>query len=102
MITTEVLDRKGKDVQTRVQVWFRVPKIWDEFLDAKAAQEYCTKSDLLRQAFRIAYGSELKEFRICPEACGASTGLRSVDEDKLFSSSSSSMRHKDIKNDPWI
>ncbi len=102
MITTEVLDRKGKDVQTRVQVWFRAPKIWDEFLDAKAAQDYCTKSDLLRHAFRIAYGSELKEFRICLEACGASTGLPSTDEYELFPSSSSSMGHKDIKNDPWI
>lgn len=48
----------------RVQIWFRAPRIWNDFLEAKATEEYCTRSDLIRHAFRIAYGSELKEFRV--------------------------------------
>jgi len=53
--------------QTRVQIWFRAPKIWNDFLEEKVAKEYCSKSELLRHAFRLAYGAELKEFRVNPK-----------------------------------
>ncbi len=97
MITGKVLTREGNsDVQIRVQVWFRAPKIWDEFLEAKASQEYCTKSDLLRQAFRLTYGSELREFRV------QTVRLGSPSENSLFPSSNSGMSHEDIGEDPWI
>lgn len=59
--------RNGRRKQARVQLWFRAPKIWDDFLEAKAAEEYCTKANLLRHAFRLTYGRELKEFRVRPQ-----------------------------------
>jgi len=54
--------------QTSVQIWFRAPKLWNDFLEEKAAEELCTKSDLMRHAFRIAFGREIKEFRVNPKA----------------------------------
>jgi len=59
--------RGNNSNQTRVQIWFRAPKIWNDFLEEKAAKEYCSKSDLLRHAFGLAYGAELKEFRVNPK-----------------------------------
>ncbi len=61
-------ERGNVNGQTRVQIWFRGPKIWNSFLEKKAAEEDCTKSELLRHAFRLAYGPELKEFRVSPKA----------------------------------
>jgi len=61
-------NRGNNSNQTKVQIWFRAPRIWNDFLEEKAAKEYCSKSDLLRHAFRLAYGSELKEFRVNPKA----------------------------------
>ena len=50
--TKEFITMEGRNNQSAVQIWFRAPKIWDDFLEAKAAEEFCTKSDLLRHAFR--------------------------------------------------
>jgi hypothetical protein len=61
-----IWDKTGNS-QTMVPIWFRVPKIWDDFLSEKADREYCSKSDLLRRAFRLTYDPELEEFRVNPE-----------------------------------
>jgi len=45
-----------------VQIWFRAPKIWDDFLQAKAAKEFCTKSDLVRYALEKVFGQEMRQF----------------------------------------
>ena len=63
---TSKTGRRGGDVQTKVQIWFRAPRIWSDFLEKKASEDSCTMSDLLRHAFMLAYGSELKEYRINP------------------------------------
>jgi len=87
--------------QTRVQVWFRAPKIWDDFLEVKAAEEYCTKSDLLRHAFRLAYGSELKEFRANPRLWpGESKDKFSFNGTK--GESLLALVPCDIETDPWM
>lgn len=101
IIKERLARKRNGNVRTRVQVWFRAPKIWEEFLEAKADQEYCTKSDLLRQAFRLAYGTELKEFRVRTEVtgCGASARLTGPSENELFPDSS--LGHEDIGRDPW-
>jgi hypothetical protein len=62
VVTVKSRSRTNRN-PNRVQIWFRAPKIWNDFLEAKAADEYCTRSDLLRHAFRLAYGDDLKEFR---------------------------------------
>ena len=65
MITTEgSIERKDSTGSTMVPLWFRVPKIWDDFLSEKANREYCSKSDLLRRAFKLTYDPELEEFRV--------------------------------------
>jgi len=95
--------RRKDDVKTKIPVWVRVPKIWDEFLETKAMQEYCTKSDLLRQAVRLAYGSEMKEFRVQPEVNGTitPTGFSTPTERDFFNHSNWEIS-QDIKRDPWI
>ncbi len=91
--------------QNRVQVWFRAPKIWNDFLEAKAAEEYCTRSDLLRYAFRLAYGSELKEFRINPKPrLGENNDDFSLDELGNLTKTDSilALISRDIQVDPWM
>jgi len=63
---TSKTGRRGGDVQSKVQIWFRAPRIWSDFLEKKASEEYCTMSNLLRNAFMLAYGSELKEYLTNP------------------------------------
>ncbi len=91
--------------QNRVQIWFRAPKIWNDFLEAKAAEEYCTRSDLLRHAFRLAYGSELKEFRVNPRPrLGKNNDKFSFDElgDSTKTDSILALISRDIEADPWM
>ena len=88
----------------RVQIWFRVPKIWNDFLEAKAAEEYCTRSDLLRRAFRIAYGNELKEFRVNtkqePDGGADDFSLDRIGE--LTGSEVLALISRDRQTDPWV
>ena len=90
--------------QNRVQVWFRAPRIWNDFLEAKAAEEYCTKSDLMRHAFRLAYGSELKEFRVNPKPrLGENNDDFPFDELGNLTKTDSilALISRDIQADPW-
>jgi len=65
IIESELRDRPetATNHQNMVQMWFRGPQIWNDFLTRKAEKEYCTKSELLRHAFKFTYGNELEEFR---------------------------------------
>jgi hypothetical protein len=36
-------------------------RFWNNFLEAKASREYCTKSDLVRHALGLVFGPELKD-----------------------------------------
>jgi integrase/recombinase XerC len=59
----DLVEEKRSAHRGTAQMWFRAPRLWDDFLAAKAEQEYCTRSELLRRAFRLAYGAELEEYR---------------------------------------
>jgi integrase/recombinase XerD len=88
------------------QIWFRGPKIWDDFLKEKAAKEYCSKSDLLRRAFRLAYDDELKEFRTSLKSITYST-LSEGEDNKGEASSIQSdiltmVPYGNVAEDPWI
>ena len=48
--------------QRTAQLWLRVPQPWHDFLSARARKEGCTRSELLRRAFRLAYGAELEQY----------------------------------------
>lgn len=89
----------------RVQIWFRAPRIWNEFLEAKAAEEYCTRSDLLRHAFKIAYGSELKEFRVNtnpkPGEGGDNFSLDGLD-DMTGTDAILALVSRELQTDPWM
>jgi len=89
----------------RVQIWFRAPKIWNDFLEAKAAEEYCTRSDLLRHAFKIAYGNELKEFRVNtkprPEESGDGFSLDGLG-DLTGADTILALVSRDIRTNPWM
>jgi len=102
-------NRGDNSSQTRVQIWFRAPKIWDDFLKEKAAKEYCSKSDLLRHAFRLAYGAELKAFRVNPKARDEKNqddslpdGGRNPTETWLPRSDALTPVPYSIESDPWI
>lgn len=95
--------RKTSNSQTMVPIWFRVPKIWDDFLEAKAANEYCSKSDLLRRAFRLTYSSELDEFRVNPKGqSGISHDFPLSVKKGNPSDNKFTLTLYDIENDPWI
>lgn len=109
-IRDEIDNREKSNInQNKVQMWFRAPKIWDSFLKKKAHEEDCSTSDLLRHAFRLTYGRELKEFRVNP-------GIRTeVKQDKPLSGekgkpsetltiigNSSTIIPYDIQGDQWI
>ncbi len=49
--------------QNMVQMWFRGPQMWDDFLTNKAGKKCCSKSELVRDAFNLTYGNELEEFK---------------------------------------
>ncbi|MDD4859025.1 MAG: phage integrase N-terminal SAM-like domain-containing protein, partial [Dehalococcoidales bacterium] len=98
--------RKGGDNQTKVQIWFRAPKIWSDFLEKKASEECCTTSDLIRHAFILAYGAELKEYRINPEANhedNHSSYSQMGNLTQILPSSANSQAIVSyIESDPWI
>ena len=101
--------KRDTNDQAKVQLWFRAPKIWNEFLREKAAREYCSKSDLLRYAFRLAYGPELKELRVNPGArAGANHGHSSSNkegsptETGFPQGNALALAPYEIKEDPWI
>jgi integrase/recombinase XerD len=95
--------------QTRVQMWFRAPKIWGDFLEQKAAKECCNKSALLRRAFRLAYEDELDEFKVAPKPkAGVHDNTHFVDNRHnpmvapFIQSSLFAITPYDIESDPWI
>jgi len=92
------------DSRTRVQFWFRAPKIWEDFLEKKAAKEYCSKSDLLRHAFRLVYGKELEEFRINPGPRNMSDGDCPLPNSKNLTETvlTSTPILYDFQADPWV
>ena len=104
MITTEgSIERKDSAGSTMVPLWFRVPKIWDDFLSEKADREYCSKSDLLRRAFKLTYDPELEKFRVhSKRQSSVDNGLlmspRNVNPDE----ESFALNLYDIESDPWI
>lgn len=100
--------RKSENNRTKVQMWFRAPKIWSDFLEKKAAEECCTVSDLLRNAFTLAYSSELKAYRVDMESESGGRQQPSYDEqEKQAQATSSPADTKTIvlyrvENDSWI
>ncbi len=109
-ITNKVSNTRRKcDAQAKVQIWFRAPRIWSDFLEKKAADEYCSRSELLRHAFMLAYGAELKEFRVNPKVrsevkpANASTGKQGdSSQERLPSGDALAPIPYDIENDPWV
>jgi hypothetical protein len=105
LIKNEVSDLWGKtgDGQTMVPVWFRVPKIWADFLSEKAAREYCSKSDLLRRAFKLTYDPELEEFRVNSKGrMGTSHDLLVSTPKGTSAEGRSTLILYDVEDDPWI
>ena len=101
--------RRNNNGQTRVQMWFRAPKIWDDFLEEKATREYCTKSELLRHAFKLAYGPELKEFRLKPGSrAGGNHNHSSTNKEGKSTETSSPPAYifplvpYETDTDPWV
>ena len=93
--------------QNNVQIWFRVPKIWDDFLEAKSADEFCSKSDLLRHAFRQFFSQELRHFRdykaIC-STCQNPTAEREQNppDDNSFIPKVVAAIPIDLQGDVWV
>ncbi len=91
--------------QSTVQIWFRAPKMWDEFLEAKAAGEFCTKSDLLRQVFRQVFGQEMKQFQA---NSGTRTGCAGCAREQRRIEAGSIITRAvvaipiDLQGDPWV
>jgi len=96
----------GGNGQNKIQMWFRVPKTWDDFLEAKAIEEACSKSDLLRHAFRQVFGPELKQFRACEvtrstcDGCTAKT-KKPVDSMSIITRAVAAIP-VDLQGDPWV
>jgi integrase/recombinase XerD len=96
----------GVNGQNKVQIWFRAPKVWDDFLEAKAVEEFCSKSDLLRNAFRQVFGPELKQFgaRVAASAtCDGCTARarKPVDNASIISRAVAAIPI-DLQGDPWV
>lgn len=110
MTTTDKVSntRRKCDAQTKVQVRFRAPRIWSDFLKKKAAEECCTRSDLLRHAFMLAYGSELKEYRINPgddsgeDHHSSCSEQRNPTEVRFSPSNTQTLVPYKIESDPWV
>ena len=101
--------KKSTSGQTKVQIWFRAPMVWKSFLEKKAFEGGRTKSDLLRHAFRLAYGSELKEFRANTKAraevnqgCSSPTEVVNLAETVLPQGNVFVPVFYDIQGDSWI
>ncbi len=56
--------------QRTAQLWLRVPQPWHDFLSERAREEGCTRAELLRRAFRLAYGAELEQYERGRESPG--------------------------------
>ncbi len=90
----------------RVQVWLRVPKVWDNFLEAKAAREGCTKSDLLRYAFNQAFDSELRAFLadnpVRPGRDGFDASAPEPTGSRCVATTAPATIPLDLEDDPWM
>lgn len=96
----------GGNGQNKVQIWFRAPKVWDDFLEAKAVEELCSKSDLLRHAFRQVFGPELKQFGARVSASATCEGCtakarKPVDSASVISRAVAAIPI-DLQGDPWV
>ena len=111
IIESELTDRPETNTnhQNMVQMWFRGPRIWNDFLTRKAGKEYRTKSELLRHAVRFTYGSELEEFmesRILQAEgdCNShpSAKCRVTSDHSILLGSNQGLISYLMGNDPWI
>jgi integrase/recombinase XerD len=99
----------GDDNQSMAQIWFRAPKLWNEFLEDKASREFCSKSDLLRRAFRLTYGTEMEGFRVNPgvvdgpgrDGSSPDKGMKWPGNDLTLSNLFAPVVYN-IEEDPWI
>ncbi len=99
--------KENNNEQTMVQIWFRGPKIWEDFLDEKATRELCSKSDLLRRAFKLTYETELKEYRTPAtskeDTCYTDPSKKNEEaNDTLLQYSSSVPAPYNMDNDQWM
>lgn len=99
------IKERGETIQNNVQLWFRAPRIWDEFLEAKASQEFCSKSDLLRHAFRQFFSQELKQYRAYkgnpPNSENHTSEQKPADTCSIITKAVTAVPI-DIQIDPWI
>lgn len=98
--------KKGND-QRNIQLWFRAPRMWGEFLEAKSAEEFCSKSDLLRHAFRQFFNQELKQFVAHKTnffKCKNYTDEReqSIPDRGSIITRTAAVDFFDLKSDPWF
>ena len=104
--TKEFITMGGRNSQSTVQIWFRAPRIWDDFLEAKAAEEFCTKSDLLKHAFRQVFGQEMKQFRADGQIRSSCAGCaarahKPVNNDSIITRAVAAIPI-DLQGDPWV
>jgi len=95
----------GGNGRGTVQIWFRAPRIWDDFLEEKAIDEFCSKSDLLRHAFRQVFGQEMKQFRakgrVSSVCSGCTKEQRIVDAGSVITKAVAAIPI-DLQGDPWV
>lgn len=100
--------KKHTNKKLDVQIWFRAPRFWNNFLEAKASREYCTKSDLVRHALGLVFGPELKDGQPDFQAVEKSGYSRGNEETTDCSAAGTGMvllkknGFSGIENDPWI
>ena len=104
--TEEFITMGGGNGQGTVQIWFRAPKIWNDFLEEKAAEEFCTKSDLLKHAFRQVFGQEMKQFRANGGVMSGCAGYvpgaqKPVSHDSIITRAVAAIPI-DLQGDPWV
>jgi len=102
----ESIAMEGRNGRGMVQIWFRAPKIWDDFLEAKAAEEFCTKSDLLKHAFRQVFGHEMKQFQASGQIISGYAGCAAkphhpVNDNSIISRAVAAIPI-DFHEDPWL
>ena len=104
--TEEFIKVGGGNGRGTVQIWFRAPKIWGDFLEAKAAEEFCTKTDLLKHAFRQVFGQEMKQFRANGQIRSSCAGCaarvhKPVSNDSIITRAVAAIPI-DLQGDPWV